>query len=278
MRTNQMPKTMQDYYETAKKQAEAKEKLPPPQEVPDKTIVNIPQPKISIKKYNNPPGMVETNLQSLKKKRKVNSIGVASPDGKKMVYTSMYYYPTSTSTSSEMYLMDLDTSLPLSQRLSDAHIYKGQVPVYKTGMSSLDLNVQRTLTILDWSADGRRVAIKEKISYSQDGLWKTNLLVYDFTTEKMKDLSEVREAIKYYWKKTEHLDLSDKRWDIFPVGWDAHNPDRLIVFAYAYTGERPRYLGAWSIDYYGDRSMLMSQTSSNFEVSQNGMCLKLIAD
>lgn len=277
-RTNQMPKTMAQYYEQAQKAAENKNPNPSPNVEKDDSIVNLPDPKIGLKKYNNPPGMIETNLKTLKKKRQINSIGVASPDGANMIFTRYYYYPTTKMTGSELFFMHLDTSKSIKERLEHANTFTGKISVYKTGMDSLDYNIQRTLTILDWSADGRMAAIKEKISYTEDGLWKTNLLVYDFATEKMKDLSEVRSAIKYYWLNNEGLDLNSKRWDIFPVGWDALNPERIIVFAYAYTGERPKFLGTWSVDCKGERSMLMSLTSANFQISQNGMSLKMIAD
>ena len=105
-------------------------------------------------------------------------------------------------------------------------------------------------------------------------MWRTNLLVYNLETGKIKELSEVREAIQYYWRENHNLYLKDYRWDIYPIGWDALNPERIIVFAYAATGEKPKYLGAWSIDFYGDRAMLMSLTDTNFQVSQNGSCLK----
>lgn len=269
---------MQEYKEVAAKQAEAKKNIPPPVYEKDAKLVDLPRPTLAIRKYNDPPGAVEINLTSLIKKRKINSIGAASPDHTKLAYTSVFYYPGTKTASSELYLMDLDTSLDLETRLSDAHVFNGQKMVFKTGMNALELNVQKTLTILDWSSDGKRIALKEKVSYSEDGLWQTNLLVYDIGTGKTKNLSEVREAIKYYWRKTEKLDLGSNRWDIFPMGWDALNPDRIIVFAYAYTGERPKYLGTWSVDYSGDRSMLMSRSNSNFEVSQNGISLKLIAD
>lgn len=278
VRTNQMPKTMSEYYQKAQEQAQKKEAIPTPALEKDSKLIDLPKPKIALKKYNNPPGMVETNLKDLKKLKKINSIGAASPDGSQMVYTSMFYYPASNTTGSELYLMNLDKNLPLNERLAAAHIYNGQEPIYKTGMSALDLNVQKTLTVLDWSSDGKKVAFKQKTSYSQDGLWQTNLLVYDFTTRKLKDLTEVRSAIKYYWRKHSNLDLNANRWDIFPLGWDANNPERIILFAYAYTGAKPKYLGAWSIDYQGDRSLLMSLTSSNFDVSQNGISLKQIAD
>ena len=140
-------------------------------------------------------------------------------------------------------------------------------------MDSLDLDIQKTLTVVDWSIDGKRIAFKEKISFTPEGLWQTNLIVYNFETGRSKVLSEVRGAIEYYWRQ-HNLNLKNYRWDIYPIGWDSINPDRIIVFAYAATGSKPKYLGAWSVDYMGDRAMLMSLTSTDFIVSQNGTCLK----
>ena len=118
-----------------------------------------------------------------------------------------------------------------------------------------------------------RLSIKEKISFTPEGLWQTNLIVYNLETGRSKVLSEVRGAIEYYWRQ-HNLNLKNYRWDIYPIGWDSINPDRIIVFAYAATGAKPKYLGAWSIDYKGDRAMLLSLTSADFLVTQNGYCLK----
>ena len=273
---NNMPKTMEEYKREAQKQAEKNKQIPAPQVEKDEKIVDIPDPQITLQKYNNPPGQVDIDLSNLKKKRKVNSIGVASPNYDLLAYTSVFYYPASKTVSSELYVLPLDESEPVKERIANANIKDGISSIYKTGMDSLTVDLQRTLTIVDWSADGKRIALKEKIASIEDGMWKTNLLVYDFTTKKMKDLPEVREAIKYYWLNKEKLDLNEVRWDIYPMGWDSLNPDRIIVFAYAYTGEKPKYLGAWSIDYEGDRTKQMSLTDTSFEVAQNGSCLKLI--
>lgn len=273
---NNMPKTMEEYKREAQKQAEKNKQIPAPQVEKDEKIVDIPDPQITLQKYNNPPGQVDIDLSNLKKKRKVNSIGVASPNYDLLAYTSVFYYPASKTVSSELYVLPLDESEPVKERIANANIKDGITSIYKTGMDSLTVDLQRTLTIVDWSADGKRIALKEKIASIEDGMWKTNLLVYDFTTKKMKDLPEVREAIKYYWLNKEKLDLNEVRWDIYPMGWDSLNPDRIIVFAYAYTGEKPKYLGAWSIDYEGDRTKQMSLTDTSFEVAQNGSCLKLI--
>lgn len=272
--TNNMPKTMNDYYREANKAADKAKEIPSPKFQRDEKLVDLPDPSMALVRYNNPPGHVDINLNNLKKTRKVNSIGVVSPGQDKMVYTTVYYYPASKTAAAELYLMKLDLSKSIHQRVETAHVNQGKKVVYRTGMEALDLDLQKTLTVVDWSADGKRLAIKEKISFTPDGLWKTNLLVYDLQTGDIKNLSEVRSAIEYYWRENHNLYLKDYRWDIYPIGWDALNPERVIVFAYASTGEKPKFLGAWSIDYHGDRAMLMSLTSTNFEVSQNGLSLK----
>lgn len=272
--TNNMPKTMNEYYREANKAAAKAAEIPSPKFKKDEKLVDIPDPSITLVKYNNPPGYVDINLNNLKKTRKINSIGVVSPDSTKLVYSTVFYFPSTKTAGTELYLMDLDTTKSLYNRVETAHVNQGKKTIIRTGMDSLDLDIQKTLTVIDWSVDGKKIAVKEKISYTPDGLWKTNLLVYDMETGKTRNLSEVREAIQYYWRKNHGLYLKDYRWDIYPIGWDALNPDRIIVFAYAATGEKPKFLGAWSIDYHGDRSMLMSLTNTNFKISQNGQCLK----
>ena len=42
------------------------------------------------------------------------------------------------------------------------------------------------------------------------------------------------------------------------MGFDANDENRVIVCAYAYTGEVPKFLGTWSIDVYGENSRLES--------------------
>ena len=272
--TNNMPKTMNEYYREANKAAAKSEEIPSPKFPKDSKIVDLPDPSITLVKYNNPPGYIDIDLNNLKKTRKINSIGVVSPTKDKLAYSTVYYFPSTKTAGTELYLMNLDTKKSLYERVETAHVNQGKKTILRTGMDSLDLDIQKTLTVVDWSADGKRIAVKEKISFTPDGLWKTNLLVFDLETGRTKNLSEVRSAIQYYWQKNHGLYLKDYRWDIYPLGWDALNPDRILVFAYAATGEKPKFLGTWSIDYHGDRSMLMSLTSTNFKVSQNGMCLK----
>ncbi len=271
---NNMPKTMDEYYREVNKAADKSKEIPSPKFEQDEKLVELPDPSILVVKYNDPPGKVEINLNDLKKKRKINSIGVASPQFDRLVYSTVYYYPSTKTAGSELYLMRLDKSKSVQNRMEEAHVNHGRKILYRTEMDSLDLDIQKTLTVVDWSADGKRLAFKEKISYTPDGLWKTNLFVYDFETGKVKELSEVRDAILYYWRANYDIRFKDFRWDIYPVGWDARHPDRIIVFAYAATGENPKFLGAWSVDYKGNRAMLLSPVSTQFDVTQNGSCLK----
>ena len=89
----------------------------------------------------------------------------------------------------------------------------------------------------------------------------------------MKRLTAVREAIIYYWRHKD-IDLKNYMWDIFPVGWDKNNPERMIVYAYAFTIDKPLFLGTWSIDYYEDRSRLISPDSTQVQIDLNGYGLK----
>ena len=73
------------------------------------------------------------------------------------------------------------------------------------------------------------------------------------------------------------VNLVDKRWDIIPLGFDLNSPNRVVVQAYAYTGSTPVYLGAWSVDYKGEQSRLISFNKSFIpRVSENG--LKVVRD
>ena len=70
--------------------------------------------------------------------------------------------------------------------------------------------------------------------------------------------------------------MDDKRWDIYPLGFDLMSPNRVVAAAYAYTGEKPIYLGTWSIDSKGEQTRLVTFTEKNIPISMNGF--KIIKD
>ena len=107
----------------------------------DNKLVDLPDPELLLRKYNNPPGAVDINLNSLKKKRQINSIGVVSPQYDKMVYSTVFYYPSTKTASSELYLLNLDLNKNIQTRIEDAHVNRGKSTIYRTQMDSLDLDI-----------------------------------------------------------------------------------------------------------------------------------------
>lgn len=275
---NKAPATYEEYLNVSKDVKRSDFKIPEPIYEKDSKIIDLPDPHIIISKYNLPPGSKDINLVGLYAQRKADSIGVLSPDYSKIVYSTAYYYPTENQVMSEMYLINVDKSLSTQDKIKKANaIFKEKTPIMSTGIDDLQQKAFKTLVLVDWSKDGKKLAVKEKIGSTLDGIWQTNLLVYDFDKKQTKNLNEIREAIKYWWKNNENLDLVDYMWDIYPVGWDSVNPDRIIVYAYAYTKSNPKFLGTWSVDYKGERSELMSLKSTDFAISTNGLILKKVA-
>jgi hypothetical protein len=249
--------------------------IPEPKLPKDIKMKYVPQPTYKLTGYNRPAGTVELRMdRSLRFDRQENGLGVTSPDKSIMVYPAIYYYASSKTTSCDLFVVPLDKSLPEVDRLLRANVVRrNPVPILSTDKSIDEDYSFRTLTPIDFSPDGLRFIAKEKIGYSYDGIWQTNLWVYDFETKGAKNLVEIRDAIKFYWLETKGIRLDEKRWDIFPLGFDAEDPARIIVTAYAFTGEIPRFLGTWSVDYKGERTQLISLFDSTANVSVNGFKL-----
>lgn len=242
----------------------------------------IPQPLYRIVKYNDPPGTVELSLgKRLFIKRQINAQGIVSPDYSMLVYPAVYYYPDSASVATDLFIIPLmrenDTNLNKIMKANVAN--RIPAPILSTDKSIDNFAAFRTLTPVDFSVDGSKLLVKEKIGSSEDGIWQTQIHVYDFKNKTSYDLVEIRDAIVYFWKEYMDINLEDKRWDVYPLGFDARNPNRVIVQAYAYTGETPVYLGAWSIDWRGTQSRLVSfkknyiprVTSNGYKVIKDGV-------
>ena len=54
------------------------------------------------------------------------------------------------------------------------------------------------------------------------------------------------------------------------MGFDANNDNRIIVCAYAYTGNNPKFLGTWSIDVNNSSAKLESISGSNMPIAVVG--------
>ncbi|MFI3300198.1 MAG: hypothetical protein R3Y28_02135 [Candidatus Gastranaerophilales bacterium] len=244
----------------------------------DENMLYVPEPSYKLAKYNNPPGSSELTLnRGFFIHAQENTQGITSPDYSKMVYSAVYYYRNNGSTATDLFVIELDKNKTNLNKILDANIQnRNPVPILSTDKNIDEYATFRTLTPVDFSHDGTKLLVKEKIGNRTDGIWQTNAWVYDFTTEASYNLIEIREAIVYYWRENHNMDLNDKRWDIYPLGFEVDNPERIVVNAMAYTGETPVNLGVWSIDISGTQSRLLNINLESVQVGMNGM--KIVQD
>ena len=238
----------------------------------DKNYVYVPQHVLKLVKYNDPVGSPELTLpRRLMYNRQVNAQGIISSDFTMLVYPAVYYYAEADCVSSDLFLIKLDPKLSDMEKIQKANVLnKEQIPLLSTSKEIDRKFIFRTLTPIDFSTDNTKLIIKEKIGFRHDGIWKTDVWVYDFNKKEAKNLTSVREAVSYYWKNIENIDLDTVRWDIYPFGFDANNNDRVIVCAYAYTGDVPMFLGTWSIDVNNNAAKLESISGTGVPVSVVG--------
>ena len=242
-------------------------------EVPkDSNMVYVPQKSFKLVKYNDPIGSPEITLpRKLNFDRQINAQGIVSGDKTMLVYPAVYYYAEADCTSCDLFLIKLDSSLNDIEKVTKANIVqKEEEPLISTSKSIDDKFVFRTLTPVDFSSDNKKLVVKEKIGYRHDGIWKTDLWVYDFEKKEALKIPQIREAIINYWAEAGGVDFEENRWDIYPMGFDANNDDRVILCAYAFTGEAPKFLGTWSIDVEGENSKLEDLEGSDVPVSVIG--------
>lgn len=276
----EMPKTLEEYKEMSRDIKREQRKVGVAKPLQDEKLVKIPEPRYQIVKYNNPPGAQNLDLRNLRGERQINSIGVISPQQDKLAYTSVYYAGYNDKVSSEVFYIELDTSKPLKQRVKTASfVNKKQMKLIDSAMKEEYPTLFKTMTILDWSEDGTKLAVKERVGSSTFGIWQTNLWVYNLTDNSAKQLVEVRDAVKYWWKENQNVNIDDYRWDIVPIGWDEVNPDRVVVCAYAYTKKKSaKFLGLFSVDSKGNSTHMISTSPMSLKISTNGLVLKPIIE
>lgn len=247
--------------------------------VEDSKMKYVPQPKYKLIRYNDPPGSPELKIDRKRARYDRQDVlpGLIAPDTSIMIVPVVTYYAKTHSTDGDVYVIPLRKGMPDVEKVIKANFgARNSVPIFSTDRSLIEWGLFKTITPVDFSLDLTKVVAKEKIGSVEDGIWQTNILVYDFITKKQYKLTEVREAVRYYWRTTKDLDTRDIRWDIYPLGFDVKNQDRVIVAAYAYTGNSPICLGTWSVDYKGRQVRMESLTTEDVQVSSIG--LKIVQD
>lgn len=265
--------TLEEYQEkSVSKKSPRNENVPVYEFDQDSKMEYVPQPIYGLVKYNNPAGSPELHLgRSFEFDRKFICPGIVSPQKDFLVYPVVYYYADNQCVSSEMYLIKLDKKLPDVQRIMKANIVNRETtPILPTEKDLSEKFIYRTMTPIDFSSDGTLLIAKEKIGHTFDGIWQTKLWVYNFRTQTAEEYPQIRETIKYYWESQKHIMLDEKRWDIYPLGFSAKNPNMILVSAYGFTGKTPKFLGTWGIDLSGTKTTLISLTGVGESISMNG--------
>ncbi len=238
-------------------------------EVPkDSNMVYVPQKTFKLVKYNDPVGSPELTLpRKLNFDRQINAQGIISGDKTMLVYPAVYYYAQTDCTSCDLFLIKLDPKLNDTDKAMKANIVqREEKPLISTSKDIETKFIFRTLTPIDFSSDNKKLVVKEKVGHRHDGIWKTDLWVYDFEKQEAKKFPQIREAIIDYWANAGGVDFEENRWDIYPMGFDANDDNRIILCAYAYTGDVPKFLGTWSIDVDGINSKLEDLSGSSIPV------------
>lgn len=270
------PVTMEDYY-TAAKDIKRSEFIIPEPVFSESSEYILPDSHYRVVSYNTPPGQRNINISAIVSEKTASSAGILSPDKTKMVYTKCSFYPKFSQTASSAYYIPVSETSDAYKALFMTNIMQQDMtPIVSVGMDDITKYRFVTLFPIDWSKDSTKIAFKEKIGSNLAQTWQTNVIIYDFKTKSWKRLTAVREAVIYWWRQNKQIELKDYMWDIFPVGWDKNNPERLVVFAYAFTSDQPKFLGTWSIDYNEEKSQLISIDSTNVQIDLNGFGLKEI--
>ena len=262
-----------EYEERSKSVDKNKVEVPPIEKPTDAGMKYVPVPKYKIVKYNSVPGHTELKIpRRLNFDREVTGQGIIASDFSFMVYPALRYYASADCTSTDLYVIKLDSKLSEMERVKQAHIIRRDaVPILSTDKDVRTPYIFRTLTPVDFTTDNKKLLVKEKTGYRFDGIWKTDIWVYDFESKQATKLPEIRGAIANYWENAKGFDLDETRWDIYPMGFKEGDNNTIIVSGYAYTGAMPKFLGVWSIDVTGANSKLLALDGSEVPVSLVGL-------
>lgn len=243
-----------------------------------------PEIRYIFDKYNYPPGKRELNIEDVKKNLYSYPYVVADSKCQYVAYPRYYFYPEVNQISSEFFVEKLDMSKSRKKRILEYnHSQEKRHPVVQAGMKERYKNLFSGLTLVDWSADGKKVLIKEKTGSTLNGIYKTYLYVY-FIDDDIEESYTIKlvnfdKVIKNYYLDYENKQIIKYRYDIMPLGFSLENDNIIISLCYVYDNEGKKiFLGAWGYDLSNDKTMLISKTKTDFPISTNGLILRKILD
>jgi hypothetical protein len=237
----------------------------------------------------------ELDLWELESKRFVRGPSVISPDKSTFVYTEVVFVPYNRQTFSRLYRV-VAPPLPGLQREetdpNDVSVNAKPAPISiesYTDRYSAEKTIQyremmaevgydkvkrfdfRTLTVVDWSASGRRLLVKEKSGMLHIGLRTSDIIVYDEKLGSVTLYPEIRRIIEYYWRTKGNLpNLNRLVWELYPLGWEPGSDSIILIKAWTMDKEEKKFLGIWRYDLDTERAELFSPENSSVPTAANG--------
>lgn len=254
-----------------------------------KKLNKVEDPIITLVRYNIPAGTNEADLSTIKQKGALTSMGVASPDCNNLAVVFYYFSPSHDQIASEAAIIPLDTKKSRINRILEAKIIdKNKGRNITSGVYEFHKHFYSTFTIVDWSADGQTILLKEKLGSSNNGIFRTNVKTMHLSgngvgAHEYREFPELQKEISAFWRESERLILDNYRWDVKVLGFSENNPDEAIVLAHVnehtYSRERggktvQKFLGAWGLNVKTGAVRLLSLTETSFPIAANGIILK----
>ncbi len=239
----------------------------------------------------------ELDLWQLEARRFVRSPAVISPDRAYFAYTEILFMPKNRQTFSRLYRVAVQP-LPEPPPVEALPSESGQVmtqelpqdPQYYVNRYEPDKTIRfreellgvgddrtrdfefRTLSVVDWSATGRRLLFKQRSGVLHMGLHTSDILVFDQTRGTVTIYPEVQRIVRHYWQKNSNLpDLNHASWEIYPLGWEPHSDTMVILECWAYDHQERKFLGLWRYDVEAERAELISLKKIDVPVASNGL-------
>ena len=252
-----------------KKEKKKKAKEPPVEEL-------VPQGDYRFVKYNDLAGEIELDLLNLKVEKQLNTAGCISPDFSKLAYSQVYFYPSINRVASELFYINLDKTKPPMKSVREATIKdRVEIPLLSKGLENVNSQIFKTIIPVDWSYDSSKLLIKTRYGETQRDLWECSTWIYDFDTNKIHELSNLKKDIRDDYLNRFGVILSAYQWDVQPIGWDINNHERIIVYAYGMKRDKHRiFLGAWSVGYKNGDILFLSKTKNNYQIGKYGYKVK----
>ncbi len=262
--------------------------------------LNQPKDYTQYTPYND--GMTRLDLSWLELKRFIRSRGVVSPDKGKMAYSEVSFIPKFRQTFSKIFVTPIapppkDPVSPLpedqyanperkaymsqpdvnffSTRLDPNKSFHQRQELHKVGQYRFNDYDFKTLTVVDWSATGSRLLMRQRSGILYHGERTSDILVYDEPQGTVTIYPEIKRAIEHYWlTHSAAPPLKEQVWDIYPLGWATGSDSTVLVTAWVYEGDsqnsHKHFLGTWSYDVVAEQTRLVSLNQPGGPFRSNG--------